>query len=86
MRIFKYPLEVTDTQTVDLPAAAHPLSVQVQDGAPCLWVALEPESPTAPRLVHMVGTGHDANRALGAEFVDTFQLDGGALVFHVFIS
>ena len=35
------------------------------------------------RYVEVYGTGHQIE-TMGREYVDTFQLMGGSLVFHVF--
>jgi len=40
--IWKYPLQVTDAQTIDVPEGSEALSVQVQNGTPCLWARVDP--------------------------------------------
>lgn len=84
MTIWKYPLEMTDIQTIGVPRGAVPLSVQVQGETPCLWALVDPENPPRAMIVKTVGTGHacvlDGYRHLG-----TYQLHGGSLVFHVFV-
>lgn len=82
--IYKYPLEVTDTQTIQMPKNAWILCVQVQSGTPCLWAVVKPEMATEPRIFHSVGTGHPMPENTLCEHIDTYQLRGGALVFHVF--
>jgi hypothetical protein len=89
MRIFKYALEVTDRQEIDLPAGSEPLCVQVQRGVPCLW-ALVPAAPDNPaeyistRLVlYTHGTGHVVSTHAG-QYLGTYQLRDGAFVGHVF--
>lgn len=42
--IWKYAVEVKDEFDVDMPAGGRVLSVQVQDGTPCVWVLVEPEN------------------------------------------
>lgn len=39
-RIYKYPLEITDKQSVEMPISAEILTVQIQKEKPFLW-ALE---------------------------------------------
>lgn len=82
-RVFKYPIEVTDVQTVDAPADWEPLSVQMQGETLCLWALIDDDQPTTSHRVFVHGTGHEVHA--GADrFVGTFQVGGGALVFHVF--
>lgn len=82
--IWKYAVEVKDEFDVEMPAGGRVLSVQVQDGTPCVWVLVEPENAVARRWFSLRGTGHPTDGMDGAEFVGTFQLRGGALVFHLF--
>lgn len=83
MTIWKFPLEVTDEQIVRMPAGSTILAVQVQQGTPCLWAKVDPESEQYDRRIFIHGTGHalhpDANFHLG-----TFQLLDGRFVGHVF--
>lgn len=81
--IWKFTLEVTDQQTLLMPAGAQILSVQVQHGAPQLWAAVDSDSPLESRSFEIFGTGHWLPPRLGA-FVGAFQISGGTLVFHVF--
>lgn len=81
--IWKFPLRITDEQTLNLPASAELLSVQVQDDAPCLWVRLDPAAAVLPRRIVIHGTGHSVPPSTGRH-LGTCQFRGGALVFHVF--
>jgi hypothetical protein len=84
--IWKFPLEVTDSQEVGVPAGAQILDVQVQGGQPCLWAIVHPGVQTVRRTVRIYGTGHQAPDDLNrADYIGTFQLMGGGLVFHAFI-
>jgi hypothetical protein len=84
MRIWKYPLEVTDYQDIEMPQDAEILTVQVQRGTPCLWALVNPDKPREARRIFTVGTGHDARHIVGWHYVGTYQLHMGRLVFHVF--
>ena len=81
--IWKYPLKVTDEQTLDIPEGAEALAVQVQNGTPCLWVRVESTAPKTLRRIITHGTGHPVPKTTG-RYIGTYQIDGGALVFHVF--
>lgn len=80
--IWKYPLAVTDEQTVNMKQGAEILCVQVQDGVPCLWAVIDDVLPGRLRSFRLYGTGHPVDD-LG-RYVGTFQLHGGSLVFHLF--
>lgn len=83
--IWKYPLKVVDQQTIRMPERAQILSVQTQNGTPCIWALVQPDAVLLPRTINTFGTGHPIDGNPGA-FVGTYQLQGGALVlvFHVF--
>lgn len=87
--IWKFPLSVTDGQTVMMPTGARCLSVQLQEhnGTLCVWAMVEPTLPTVERRFLMAGTGHplpDIVAAGQARHLGTVQLDSGRLIFHVF--
>ncbi len=82
--VFKYELEVTDRQEIPLPPRATILSAQVQQGKVCLWAEVDYDELylAEPRHIRIHGTGHPVTESL--RFIDTVQLSGGKLVFHVF--
>lgn len=81
--IYKYPLALVDEQHVEMPAGADVLCVQIQDGRPCIWAKVDVRSTPTARLFYVVGTGHPMP-VKAQEYVGTFQMQDGALVFHVF--
>ena len=83
--VFKYPLTLVDFQTVMIPKNAQVLCVQMQDSQPCLW-ALTDDSPKIERRFMIAGTGHviDIPQGQSIHFIDTVQMSGGRLVWHVF--
>lgn len=87
LTVYKYPLILDDWQDIDLPVGARSLAVQMQHGVPQLWALVDPAAPLVPRRFRIAGTGHPIN--LGADgtrldYIGTFQLQAGALVFHLF--
>jgi hypothetical protein len=84
-KVYKYTLALQDEQTLMLPKDASILSIQMQGGgdAPQIWALVEPEKPKAPRKIRVYGTGHGIEDG-PLEFIGTFQIHGGALVFHAF--
>lgn len=83
MKIFKYPVQFGPF-SLDLPYGAKVLSVGVQENQPFLWAQVqEAGNPPETRLFRVYGTGH-LMREDEIAFIGTFQLDGGALIFHLF--
>lgn len=83
-RVYKYSLlPLGDWISLHLPDGAVPLCVQVQDGEPCLWARVNVDAPPVLHHFRIAGTGHALDDKVG-RYTGTFQLHGGALVFHVF--
>jgi hypothetical protein len=80
-RIYKYPLEITGVQPVDMPAGAKLLSVANQNGTLCLWAMVDTDAPNDRRVIVICGTGHAMDDA-GLIFIGTVLM--GPLVWHVF--
>lgn len=81
--IWKFPLDMRDEQTIELPVGAVPLDVQVQHGTPCLWALVNDAAPKERKTVVIHGTGHRVSEQVGAH-LGTFQFANGDLVFHAF--
>lgn len=86
--IFKFKLEIAYQQHIEMPKNTDILSVQIQNGWPCIWVLIDVDqiNNTESRTFDMFGTGtpikcHDS---VELKFIDTFQLCGGSLVYHLF--
>ena len=84
--IWKFELETTDNQTIEMPVNAEILTVQTQNGIPCIWVLVDPTETKEKRFIEVFGTGHDVYYDMGVSrsYLGTYQLQGGSLVFHVF--
>lgn len=81
--VYRYPIPLTDSFSLDLPAGAEILSIQAQHGEPQLWALVNPSAPTETRVFRLAGTG-EAIRESALRFVATFQIHGGSRVCHVF--
>lgn len=81
--IHKHYLEPTDFQKIDTFEGWKPLAVQTQNGIPFLWVEVDTDNRRVRQAIFTHGTGHELNRKAG-HYLGTYQLQGGALVFHVF--
>lgn len=81
MRIWKWDLQVTDLQTVNVPIGAKLLTVQTQNSLPRLWALCNEQAPRRALRIAMYGTGNPVDSYPGT-YIATFQV--GDLVFHVF--
>lgn len=81
--VWKYELKIVSEQKIEMPVMAKLLCVQVQNGAPQLWALVNPNAPMERRRILTLGTGHPADGKPG-EYVGTYQVEDGSLVFHVF--
>jgi len=85
--IWKYPVEGgTDIIHIEMPKDAEIISMQVQHGTPCIWAIVDDNNEKVDRVFEIIGTGHSLPelRYLERKFIDTFQVNGGSLVFHLF--
>lgn len=84
--IYKYPIPIEDYFTLELPKDAKILTIQTQRGTPQLWAMIDSEVEKETRYFRLSGTGHpmgeDYLRIIN--YVGTFQIENGALVFHLF--
>lgn len=79
--VYKYPLQITDKQIVQLPEIREILCVQIQNKVPCLWAYVDPNSKNEPVEIVTMGTGHVLAKK-SRKYISTYQF--GELVFHVF--
>lgn len=68
---------------LDLPEGAEILCAHEQFEEICLWFRCSPQAPKRSRAFAVVGTGHPAPE--DGEYIGTAFLQGGGLVFHVFV-
>ncbi len=87
LTVHKFPFNIEDKVDIPMPAGAEILDVQVQRGQPCVWALVDTDEPlVGTREFRVFGTGHPIS-GRGTEHmrhVASFQLQGGALVFHMF--
>jgi len=90
LTVYKYPFVVDDYVNINMPKFSRVLSVQVQgvggiNDSPCIWAIVDTDSPLEVKRFRLVGTGHPIKeKEENLEFIGTFQLLGGRLVFHLF--
>lgn len=81
--IHKHPLPWTDSFEVGSRPGAEPLTVQMQEGIPCLWMRVP--SDVREYRAHRfcwVGTGQEAPPPSEGRYVGTVQVNG--YVWHLF--
>lgn len=82
MKIFKYTIPIQGQFILALPEHARILSVQVQRGVPCIWVLVHPKAVLTERKFNIYGTGHDVENP--GNYIGTFQMASGDLIWHLF--
>lgn len=84
MTIWKFPLQLKDTQTIEMPFGAEIICVQVQHDAITLWAIVEEKNTdTEDRTIEVYGTGHPMTNH-HRDYIGTIQFQGGGFIFHVF--
>ncbi len=84
-KIFKYPLQIRNSQTILMPYGAEILSLKIQNGIPCIWALVDEKSQLTERRFETYGTGHKIRHEIGVGgmFIDTYYHENGE-VYHVF--
>lgn len=83
--VWKFPFPVVDDFELEMPIGAQPLHVDTQNEVPCLWAIVDPNAPRVARKFHLAGTGHPLEEKYTKDkHVGSFQMRGGAPVFHLF--
>lgn len=85
--VYKYPVDVTDEQTLKIPLGSKILSVIEQNNKIVLYAIVHPGVEyTREVIIRIVGTGHEIPFSLDEfKFMDSIKLQNGNLVFHVFM-
>lgn len=88
MTIWKFPLELTDTQQVKMPISTQILTAQIQDGNIMLW-GIVPDNEVNRRdtmllTIEIHGTGSTTRSPHGLTYVGTVQSHAGMFIWHVF--
>ncbi|MCD8178085.1 MAG: hypothetical protein LUE98_11935 [Tannerellaceae bacterium] len=81
--IHKFPLVVTEEQTISLPKGAVLLSSQIQNGVPILWAEVDTNAEKHAVTVKMFGTGCEIPEDEWLLFCGSFQING--YVWHAYL-
>ncbi len=84
--IWKFQLELTDNQKIELPVGAEILTVQTQNETPWFWALVDPSAEREIRTFEVFGTGHPIHYDMGIDrnYIGTYQVSDPNYVFHVF--
>jgi hypothetical protein len=82
--IYKYPLQVTDVQHVEIPVGAQILKVDEQNSKMFLWALVQNVSHTYNMEVRIIGTGQEFNDHSDYEHLGSVLTSDGFFVWHVF--
>lgn len=83
--IYKYPLEIIDYQSIEIPLGSEILTVQIQNEIPCIWAIVNPDFIKIKYTFRIFGTGNPIEDDFKGSYIGTYQSQGGKLVFHVFL-
>ncbi len=83
MPIYKYPLDITDEQTVALPKGSSTISVLSQNDDLVLYAIISDQEELEPHRIFIRGTGHPTDNLLRSKFLGS-HIYRRNLVFHVF--
>jgi hypothetical protein len=90
--IWKFPLEITDRQIVEMPHECAPLTVQMQNDRLCLWAIADPDKSPTGHPVIIVETGNPfPEEADGFAYIGSVQKvawggsDYRIFSWHVFV-
>jgi len=81
-KIFKYELEATGLQEVEMPKGAKILSTKIQYGRIYIWALVDEDNTTQKKTILLAGTGHPISSEHNLKFIGTVQ--GGQFVWHIF--
>lgn len=87
--IYKYKLQITSVQQIQLPKEAKILCVQVQHGESQLWAEVDTDLPPEARTIEIFGTGYSIPQVpqeigQNRRYISTFQMENGTLIFHAY--
>jgi hypothetical protein len=81
--VWKFPLKLTDFQTVKLPMGSRIISVLNQREGPVLYAEVESMADRDESWnIYTFGTGHPLIATSGAKFLGTLSFRDGSLIFH----
>lgn len=87
--IWKYPIQLKDTFSIEMPSDSKILHVDTQMYAPYIWVEVpanqDHQVSTVIRLFYLLGTGTTGLDLTNLVYVGTFMIEHEKLVFHLYV-
>lgn len=84
MIIGKFRLNVTDRQTLMIPAPANIRSVIEQYGDVMLYAEMNDGAEMLERKIRIYGTGHKMDEPHTGQFIGTVSTEQGQLIWHIY--
>lgn len=81
--IWKFVLDVTDSQFIRMPHESKILHVNTQRETVCMWAEVDPSLPQVLRRFCVYGTGHQMPDDPG-RYIGSIMLQDGDLIFHIY--
>lgn len=83
--IWKFPVPIMDEFTLTMPENSEILCVKAKGLCDSeMWAIVETDAPLEDITFYVRGTGHDIQDLKKSQYIGTFWLQNGALVFHLF--
>ncbi len=83
-KVYKYPLGIKSSASIVMLKNTEILKLDLQNNQPCIWAIVDiNQTEMKARTFRTYGTGQ-ALEAHPGEYIDSYQVDDGKLVFHVF--
>ncbi len=89
MKVFKYPIDLIDHFTIQMPFAAQPISFQLQDNVACMWALVDDTHEKEPRNFIITATGQEIKFSI-KQYIGTVVIPHNkgvlptSLVWHLF--
>ena len=83
-KIWKYPVTFGSHFELAMPMGARILKLDIQFNVPQIWAMVEPGTEIEVRQFIIMGTGQPFPKSDRLEYIDSYQVNGGQYVWHVF--
>lgn len=82
--IYKYKLEHTRTQSIEMIEGSEILSVDIIHNEICIWTLCDPSDKNEHKIIHMYGTGQMIDETLNLKYIGSVKQYEGVFIWHVF--
>ena len=90
--VYKYKIQTTDICRIRVPKLngtdsfkEQILNIDIQNGEPCLWCLVDVGEEEQDIALRIVGTGNPMPTLTKDDYLGSYMLFNGGLVFHVFL-